>query len=373
MSNPLVSVVIPTYNRANIIKNTIDSVLNQTYKNIEIIVVDDGSTDNTQAIVDSYIADIMLGGGGIEISNMQIKYFYQENAGPSAARNKGLQESAGEFISFLDCADEWFPLFVEKCLNTFKQDKEAGCVYCFTGVNNNEQIVAARIDTLSGYIYKEALEQGYVTSPLSIMMKRCCFDKSGNWDENLQSSEDDDICFKLAKHFKIVLIPEILVYVNTKEGMGISSDSKRTANGWWDLWQKYKDEVIENCGVEVLMKHYLYCFDLFKKLDDDKMQRVILKEIVRLKFKVKYIFMYLSTYSAALYKKERLGDKRIITLFNFIKIKYKKMGNKAMNNNINIEKLLNMCQHKDFGCNKEILTKIKQVHQKIKNWFFKID
>lgn len=64
MSNPLVSVVIPTYNRANIIKNTIDSVLNQTYKNIEIIVVDDGSTDNTQAIVDSYIADIMLGVGG---------------------------------------------------------------------------------------------------------------------------------------------------------------------------------------------------------------------------------------------------------------------------------------------------------------------
>ena len=64
------------------------------------------------------------------MSNMQIKYFYQENAGPSAARNKGLQESAGEFISFLDCADEWVPLFVEKCLNTFKQDKEAGCVYC---------------------------------------------------------------------------------------------------------------------------------------------------------------------------------------------------------------------------------------------------
>ena len=257
--------------------------------------------------------------------DIKIKYFYQENCGPSVARNNGLEKSSGKFVSFLDCADEWCPLFVEKCINTFEKDEKIGCVYCLTGIDgDNGKIVAARIDTLSGYIYKEALEQGYVTSPLSIMIKKCCFDKSGNWDEKLYSSEDDDMCFRLAKYFKIILIPEVLVYVNTKEGTGISSDNKRVANGWWVLWQKYKNEVIENCGVEVLIKHYLYCFNLFKGLDDCKMQRIILRETIKLKFRLKYVFMYFFTYSTALYKKERQDNKRKITILGFIKFSYNK-------------------------------------------------
>lgn len=225
----------------------------------------------------------------------------------------------------MDCADEWFPLFIERCINVFKEDKETGCVYCLTGIDGgNERIVAARIDTLNGYIYKEALEQGYITSPLSIMMRKQCFDKIGKWDENLQSSEDDDICFRLAKSFKIALIPEVLVYVNAKDGTGISADRKRTANGWWVLWQKYKDEVIENCGVEVLIKHYLYCLNLFKQLGERKQQRVVLKEIIKLNATLKYIIMYFLTYLPIIYKKERQGNKRIITLLGCIKIKYTK-------------------------------------------------
>ena len=98
----LVTVVIPTYNRANIIINTIKSVLSQTYQNFEILVIDDGSTDNTKEVV-------------LGISDNRIKYFYQENAGAQAARNAGLRNAKGKFISFLDCADEWFPSFIEKC------------------------------------------------------------------------------------------------------------------------------------------------------------------------------------------------------------------------------------------------------------------
>lgn len=150
--------------------------------------------------------------------------------------------------------------------------------------------------SINGYIYKEALGQGYITSPLAIMMKKQCFDKIGKWDENLKSCQDDDICFRLAKYFKFGLISEVLVYVNAKDGTGISADSVRVANGWWILWQKYKNEVLENCGGDVLIKHYLNCLDLFKKLNDSKMQRVVLKEIIKLKFKFKYILMYFFTY-----------------------------------------------------------------------------
>ncbi len=311
MQKSLVTVVIPTYNRATVIKNSINSVLTQTYQNFEIIVADDGSNDNTEEVVKSF-------------NNPKIKYFYQNNLGVSAARNKGLKEAKGEFIVFLDCADEFLPEFIEKFLQQF-QNPDIGCVYCFTGIDgNNNDIIPARIDTLSGSIYKEALIQGYITSPLSIMMRKSCFDKTGGWDENLKSSEDDDMCFRLAKYFNFVLIPEVLNYVNVTQGTGISANRKTTADGWWDLWQKYKDEVIENCGVDVLIKHYLECFELQKGINDLKKQREILISILKLKFKLKYLLMYFETFFQNIYRKEKTGNKRKLIFFNLIKISYKK-------------------------------------------------
>ena len=93
--NPLVSVVIPTYNRAWVIKEAVDSVLAQDYKDFELIIVDDGSTDNTSDVLASYGEDVRV--------------LFQENRGVSAARNRGVAEASGHFVAFLDSDDLWLP------------------------------------------------------------------------------------------------------------------------------------------------------------------------------------------------------------------------------------------------------------------------
>lgn len=111
----LLSVVIPTYNRAYIIAQTIDSVLSQTYANIEVIVVDDGSTDNTAEIVARY--------------DTRVRYITQQNAGVSAARNRGLQEARGEFIALLDSDDQWLPWKAEAQVAILRAFPRVGMVW----------------------------------------------------------------------------------------------------------------------------------------------------------------------------------------------------------------------------------------------------
>jgi glycosyltransferase involved in cell wall biosynthesis len=115
----LFSIVIPTYNRAHLISRAIDSVVNQTYKNWELIIVDDGSTDNTKALVDNYCNN-----------NNRIRYIYQENAERSAARNNGIGSAKGEFICFLDSDDYYLP---KRLQSLFESVKEPNIVY-YTGL-----------------------------------------------------------------------------------------------------------------------------------------------------------------------------------------------------------------------------------------------
>jgi len=113
---PKVSVIIPTYNYGQYIDKSIDSVLSQTYTDFEIIVIDDGSTDNTRTIVETKYRD-------------KVKYIYQENRGAPAARNQGLREAKGDFIVFLD-ADDWFaPENLEYKVNILENNVDVGWVY----------------------------------------------------------------------------------------------------------------------------------------------------------------------------------------------------------------------------------------------------
>ena len=106
----LISIIIPTYNYAEYIQKAIDSVLAQTYKNCEIIVVDDGSTDNTQEIIENKYKN-------------KVRYYYQENKGAPAARNKGIKKSKGEYLSFLDADDYLTESSIENRLTVLEQNK----------------------------------------------------------------------------------------------------------------------------------------------------------------------------------------------------------------------------------------------------------
>ena len=112
----LISVIIPTYNRAHLIKRSAQSVLNQTYKNLELIIVDDGSTDNTKEVIDS-------------LNDERIVYVKQENHGVSSARNTGINVANGKYIAFQDSDDIWHSDKLEKQINTLKQNN-ADIVFC---------------------------------------------------------------------------------------------------------------------------------------------------------------------------------------------------------------------------------------------------
>jgi glycosyltransferase involved in cell wall biosynthesis len=153
----LVSIIIPTYNNANTICRTVDSCINQTYKNIEIIVIDDGSTDDTKEILSKYN------------SNERFKYIYQENQERSAARNNGLDLARGEYIQFLDSDDEIYPTKIEKQVDFLNANPEYFLVYC--GVEYKNEL-GQRIHTLEpkidGNIDYEILKGNFITihSPL---------------------------------------------------------------------------------------------------------------------------------------------------------------------------------------------------------------
>lgn len=106
---PLVSVIVPTYNRAHILHNALNSLLEQSYNNIEIIVVDDGSTDDTADLINRY-------------NNDHIKYFFQQNTGQAGARNKGLRHASGDIVASLDSDDIWYPNFLEQCVKKLVAD-----------------------------------------------------------------------------------------------------------------------------------------------------------------------------------------------------------------------------------------------------------
>lgn len=124
-----VSIIVPAYNCANQIRHCIDSLINQTYKNIEIIVINDGSTDNLNMIVDEY-------------SDNRIKYYEQDNSGPSSARNKGIKYSNGEYIVFVDADDRVNKSFIEYLLNSIKKNKSdiACCGYIYEDNEKNVQL-----------------------------------------------------------------------------------------------------------------------------------------------------------------------------------------------------------------------------------------
>ena len=197
-----VSVVIPTYNYGRFIKEAIDSVLKQSWPAIEVVVVDDGSTDETRSVVESF--------------DGRVRYLKQENAGVCAARNRGVSESKGDLIAFLDADDMWEPAKVEKQLAKFDADPEIGLVHCGLREFDSEtsETVSTRVEGQEGSVADELLlwERPAVNvSGSSVMVRREVFDAVGGFDEQLKVGEDWDFCYRIARKYKIGFVREPLV------------------------------------------------------------------------------------------------------------------------------------------------------------------
>ena len=198
-----VSVIIATYNSAAYLKEAIDSVLAQEYKNFEIIIVDDGSTYNTKQLVED-----------LQSHNSQsIKYIYQQNRGPAPARNNGIKHADGQYIAFLDADDIWLPDKLAKQMPCFTQKPQTGFVYCDNlFVNENNRLIEnyiRKIELLEGSILLELFNDFFIITS-GIVLKRECFDAIGLFDEKLLVGEDYEFFLRLAKNYQAGVIKERL-------------------------------------------------------------------------------------------------------------------------------------------------------------------
>ncbi len=204
--SPLVSIIIPCYNSAHFIGTALDSALAQTSATVEILVVNDGSTDNFQAVIAPYRAD------------PRVKIISQENRGLPAARNRGIRESHGEYLKFLD-ADDWLaPHALSKQLAAFQRNPALGLVYCdFTRVNSagetvDDYSVANARHILDGDILLSLLLGGYFT-PHTALVPRHALERAGVFDETLGGMADLELWMRLAcENFAAQFIPEKLVF-----------------------------------------------------------------------------------------------------------------------------------------------------------------
>lgn len=196
--NPLVTVILPTYNRGWIIKKAIDSVLSQDFRDFELIVVDDGSTDNTESILEGYAGDIIVR--------------RQDNHGVSAARNAGIACASGPLIAFLDSDDLWLPKKLTAQVDFFNSNPEA--LICQTQelwIRNGMRVnPKKRHQKFSGMIFKQSLPL-CIVSPSAVMLKKKLLDQTDGFDENLPACEDYDLWLRISCKYPISLIDTPLV------------------------------------------------------------------------------------------------------------------------------------------------------------------
>ena len=234
---PVVSVIIPTYNRALTIGRAIMSVLNQTYHDFEIIVIDDASTDNTKEKVNS-------------LSDIRIKYIsHSENKGAAAARNTGIKKAKGKYIAFLDSDDEWLPQKLKEQVNTIMGTTEkVGVVYTGTYRMIKDKIYYIpnpKIDKKEGDIYRNLLLGKYLIPTPSAMVKKSVFEKLGVFDETLLALEELDLWLRISKqfHFEYISVPLVISHYTEKS---ISTNRVLISNALFLIMKKHSRDFFRN-------------------------------------------------------------------------------------------------------------------------------
>jgi glycosyltransferase involved in cell wall biosynthesis len=184
---PQVSVIIPSYNQARFVGATVESVLAQTYPDVEVIVVDDGSTDDTQAVLAAY--------------RERIRYIYQENKGLAGARNTGFLASHGDYLLFLDSDDLIYPDKLARHVSFLEAEPDFGLVYsAWQQIDEDGTRVLGEVrPNKQGQLLKELLRRSFFFFASAAVMRRECLERVGLFDESLRWSEDADMWLRLAR------------------------------------------------------------------------------------------------------------------------------------------------------------------------------
>lgn len=227
---PKISVIIPTYNRAHYIRFAIRSVLNQTFSDFELIIVDDGSIDNTRWIVNSF-------------KDERIIYLPREvNKGPAAARNAGIKSSKGTLIAFLDDDDEGLPEKLECQVKVMEGNPEVGLVYAgYLKVDDKGKIINKINTTKKQCSFYDLIQQNPIMLG-TVIVRRECFERVGLFDEDLYGTEDWDMWIRISKHFLFKSVNRPLTKYRVHKGM-ISRDNYTRPEQIIRVFDKYTKEL----------------------------------------------------------------------------------------------------------------------------------
>ena len=242
---PLVTVVIPAYNRARSIENSLRSVQAQTYQNWEVIVVDDSSKDDTAACV------MRLGQEDSRIKLIR----HQRNQGAQAARNTGIHAAQGKWIAFLDSDDQFFPYSLESRMMVANRENvsvvHSGC----NMIHPDGSIEPYRTEPISGRVYRRLLEREGPVFP-GILVSREAMQRIGYLDERIEGFQEWDTAIRLAKHYPFGFEPRPTFIYDCRNSDTLSKNLLRGARGYEQVVRKHYWAMFRHVGPRALARHY---------------------------------------------------------------------------------------------------------------------
>jgi glycosyltransferase involved in cell wall biosynthesis len=243
---PLISVVIPTYNRRDTISYCLDSVLSQTYDNLEVIVVDDCSTDDTVSIVKNY-------------SDPRVRsIILEKNSGAQAARNRGIFEANADWIAFQDSDDEWMPDKLEKQVAALARANFDPWLFIYTNAFLFDTVKGSKKVWLLPVVEGAAQHANLLQSPAplyqTMLVSKEALRKIEYLDENVPSFQEWDTSIRLAKYCTIIHIKEPLLIYHVGDGSAISGNKTKNIQGWYYIISKHEDDIKKYCGENAWQK-----------------------------------------------------------------------------------------------------------------------
>lgn len=295
----LVSVILPTHNAARYILEAVESALKQVYPNKEIIVVDDGSTDNTRDVLASYLDKIV--------------YVSQENRGVSSARNTAIQHARGELIAFLDADDIWLPNKLDTQMRFLANHPKVELLFSDAEIfNSNETIVPSFMSQkMSGPQLNEGeigtadvsellLTENFVVTS-TVVAKKECVEGLGGFNESLRSVEDRDLWLRVARRYAVGYMSSVLTRKRVHD-CNISSDSllalqsrvkvlEMAVTEWW----RKEDKIPPRVRSSLAKAHFSLGYHYFEKGECDEARRSFRKSLGR-KMQVRVMGYYVATH-----------------------------------------------------------------------------